>query len=74
MPNLKMLNYLLVNKLTEELIKIWLASTLKSIIKYTVKSQSIKKEAVEFDQSLLECELTSTDTTSSSFSNSKRIY
>ena len=52
----------------------------KSIIKETVKSQSIKKEAIEFDQSLLECDLTSTETTawqfsqpsSSSFSNPKR--
>ena len=42
MPNLIMLIYLLVNKLTAE---------------------SIKKEAIEFDQSLLECELTSTETT-----------
>ena len=31
----------------------------KSIIKETVKSQSIKREAIEFDQSRLECELTS---------------
>ena len=31
----------------------------KSIIKETVKSQSIKKESLMFDHSLIECELTS---------------
>ena len=35
-----------------------------SIIKETVKSQSIEREAIEFDQSLLEYILTSTETTS----------
>ena len=48
------------NKLTITLIKIWLAKV-KSIIKDTVKSHSIKREAIEFDQSLLECDLTRTD-------------
>ena len=36
-----------------------LDAKVKSIIKYTVKSQSIKKESLYFDSSLLECELTS---------------
>ena len=36
-----------------------LDAKVKSIIKETVKSQSIKKEAIYFDPSLLECDLTS---------------
>ena len=36
-----------------------LAAKVKSIIKDTVKSQSIKKESLYFDPSLLECDLTS---------------
>ena len=35
-----------------------------------LKNISIKREAVEFDQSLLECELTSTETTARYFSES----
>ena len=35
-----------------------LDAKVKSIIKDTVKSQSIKKEAILFDSSLIECELT----------------
>ena len=38
-----------------------LDAKVKSIIKDTVKSHSIKREAIEFDQSLLECDLTRTD-------------
>ena len=38
-----------------------LDAKVKSIIKDTVKSTSIKKETMSFDQSLLECELTSTE-------------
>ena len=56
-----------------------LAAKVKSIIKDTVKSTSIKKENMDFDQSLLECDLTSTEVntqhfprTASSSSNSKR--
>ena len=44
-----------------------LDAKVKSIIKDTVKSHSIKRDAIEFDQSLLECELTATG------SNSKRF-
>ena len=36
-----------------------LGAKVKSIIKETVKSQSIKKEAIMFDPSLIECELAS---------------
>ena len=66
MPNLKMLNFWLVNKLTDVLIQnlAGLDAKVKNIIKETVQSKSIKREAIEFDQSLLECELTSTGTTS----------
>jgi len=35
-----------------------LDAKVKSIIRDTVKSHSIKRDAIEFDQSLLECELT----------------
>jgi hypothetical protein len=35
-----------------------LDAKVKSIIKDTVKSHSIKWDAIEFDQSLLDCELT----------------
>jgi hypothetical protein len=35
-----------------------LDAKVKSIIKDTVKSHSIKRDAIEFDQSLLDCELT----------------
>ena len=38
-----------------------LDAKVKSIINETVKSQSIKKEAITFDSSLLECDLTSTE-------------
>jgi len=38
-----------------------LDAKVKSIIKDTVKSHSIKREAIKFDQSLLECDLTRTD-------------
>ena len=38
-----------------------LDAKVKSIIKETVKSQSIKKEAINFDSSLLECDLTLED-------------
>ena len=44
-----------------------LDAKVKSIIKDTVKSHSIKREAIEFDHSLLDCELTGTG------SNSQRI-
>jgi len=37
-----------------------LDAKVKSIIKETVKSQFIKKEAISFDSSLLECDLTNT--------------
>ena len=36
-----------------------LGAQVKSIIKDTVKSQSIKKKAITFDPSLLDCDLTS---------------
>ena len=45
-----------------------LDAKVKSIIKNTVKSTSIKKETMEFDQSLLECELTSTEVNAHQFS------
>ena len=45
-----------------------LAAKVKSIIKDTVKSTSIKKENMEFDQSLLECDLTSTGANTQHFS------
>ena len=45
-----------------------LDAKVKSIIKETVKSQSIKKEAISFDLSLLECDLTSSEFNSQSFS------
>ena len=35
-----------------------LDAKVKSIIRDTVKSHSIKRDAIEFDQSLLDCELT----------------
>ena len=38
-----------------------LDAKVKSIIKDTVKPHSIKRDAIEFDQSLLECDLTRTD-------------
>jgi hypothetical protein len=38
-----------------------LDAKVKSIIKDTVKPHSIKRDAIEFDQSLLECDLTKTD-------------
>ena len=38
-----------------------LDAKVKSIIKDTVKSHSIKRGAIEFDQSLLECDFTRTD-------------
>ena len=47
-----------------------LAAKVKSIIKDTVKSHSIKRDAIEFDQSLLECELTATRTSSKRFPHS----
>ena len=37
-----------------------LDAKVKSIIKETAKSQSIKKEVIAFDSSLLECDLTNT--------------
>ena len=52
-----------------------LDAKVKSIIKETVKSQSIKKEAVAFDSSLLECDLTNKEfgpQTSSQVSSAKR--
>ena len=45
-----------------------LDAKVKSIIKDTVKSTSIKKETMDFDQSLLECELTSTEANTRQFS------
>ena len=39
-----------------------------SIIKDTFKSQSIKKEAISFDSSLLECDLTSMEFSAQLFS------
>ena len=41
-----------------------------SIIKDTVKSQSIKKESMYFDSSLLECDLTSMDVKPQNLQNS----
>ena len=38
-----------------------LDAKVKSIIKETVKGQSIKKEVMSFDSSLLECDLTNTE-------------
>ena len=46
-----------------------LAAKVKSIIKDIVKSTSIKKETMEFDQSLLECDLTSTEANTQHFSH-----
>ena len=39
-----------------------LDAQVKSTSKETVKSHSIKRDAIEFDQSLLKCELTATGT------------
>ena len=42
----------------------------KSIIKEMVESQSIKKETIKFDASLLECDLTTKELNSQSFPQS----
>ena len=47
-----------------------LDAKVKSIIKETVKSQSIKKEGIMFDASLLECDLTTKEFNSQSFPQS----
>ena len=55
-----------------------LDAKVKSIIKDTVKSHSIKRDAIEFDQSLLDCELTGAASTrfpqsASAFASSSSI-
>ena len=47
-----------------------LDAKVKSIIKETVKSASIKKEAITFDSSLLECDLSTTEFNAPSFPQS----
>ena len=47
-----------------------LDAKVKSIIKETVKSQFIKKDAIIFDASLLECDLTNKEFNSHSFTES----
>ena len=47
-----------------------LDAKVKSIIKETVKSQFIKKEAITFDPSLLECDLTTKEFNAQSFPQS----
>ena len=49
-----------------------LDAKVKSIIKETVKSQSIKKEAISLYSSLLECDLTSAEFNTQSFSQASR--
>ena len=56
MRNLKMLNNEIDNRVDQNLAG--LDAKVKSIIKEIVKSHFIKKDAITFDASLLECDLT----------------